>query len=188
MRNFGRKPDCKWRDLVSQALRSKHLPVAGRMTVKLIVGVTYGHRVDSFDDEVSSNYEFDKWPQRDRYLFYTSTWNLRSESMTLLLALWPLARTWWTFSLSVEYFVVTFIKPLNRLCRPVVLKLPSWFPGTAWKKVGAYWAKEQDIMVRRPYEKVKRDVVCILLSEVSAVYEFLFTRWRGPLLLLSRQT
>ena len=33
---------------------AKHFAVVCRMAVRLIIGITYGHRVDSFDDEVGS--------------------------------------------------------------------------------------------------------------------------------------
>ena len=42
---------------------------------------------------------------------------------------------------------------------PALRFVPKWFPGAAWKKIGAIWRKDTLEMVNTPYEWVKNRMV-----------------------------
>ncbi|THU84143.1 cytochrome P450 [Dendrothele bispora CBS 962.96] len=41
---------------------------------------------------------------------------------------------------------------------PILLKVPDWFPGAGWKKLGKSWAKDYWAMVDVPFEYVKKQL------------------------------
>ncbi|KAE9398795.1 cytochrome P450 [Gymnopus androsaceus JB14] len=45
---------------------------------------------------------------------------------------------------------------VNRL--PILLKIPDWFPGTGWKRIGREWAKDYWTMMDEPFNFVKKQL------------------------------
>ncbi|KAF9062871.1 cytochrome P450 [Rhodocollybia butyracea] len=41
---------------------------------------------------------------------------------------------------------------------PILLKVPDWFPGTEWKRIGRSWAKDYWAMVDVPFDFVKKQL------------------------------
>ena len=48
-----------------------------------------------------------------------------------------------------------------------VKHVPDWFPGTGFKRQAKEWSVAVEAMVNQPMEVTRKDMVCLLISEVA---------------------
>ena len=59
---------------------------------------------------------------------------------------------------------------------PILVYVPSWFPGAGFKKKAAHWRKLSETLVEKPFHYVQEQLVGEHLSRVINLFMWLFCR------------